>query len=562
MNKIIFIGVLLLSQCKVEQKADSIFYNGEIYTADAQDAVYEAVAIKDGLILQTGKNEDVLKRKGNQTQLTNLEGQFVMPGLIEGHGHFLSMGSNLVNLNLLETKSWNEILAKVQEKVSKEKPGTWIEGRGWHQEKWIESPGLTVSGYPYHEKLSQLSPENPVILYHASGHALIANLKAMQLAHISNETTSPKGGRIIKDAQGKLTGIFEENAMDLINIPYQEIKSKIPQEEKNKLLSNQAELATNQCIRFGITSFQDAGSSWEEIQFLKSACNNGLIKNRLYVMLYDQFETILKDIQQLPIALDHKKNFSCHAVKAYLDGALGSYGAWLTEAYEDKIDFHGQNTMPVADLDKLAQHCFAKNLQLCVHGIGDKGNHEILNTFEKYLKNNTKDIRWRIEHAQHLDPLDIKRFKELSVIASIQAIHCTSDAPFVVKRLGVKRAKEGAYAWRSLLNAGALLANGTDCPVESINPFECMYAAVTRKRLDNGYEFFPEQKMTRIEALRSYTIWNAFAAKEEFIKGSLEVNKLADFIILDRNLITCTDIELATTKVRQVFISGKTVYTH
>jgi predicted amidohydrolase YtcJ len=557
MYRIFLFLLLSFFQCRIDEKADLILFNGNIYTANVKDEVVEAIAIKDGLIMAVGEADEIMRLKGEQTQLLDLQQQFVMPGLIEGHGHFLKLGKNLINLDLLGTHSWSQIVEMVKDKIASSSPGDWIEGRGWHQEKWNESPGLTFNSYPYHDELSAISPDNPVVLTHASGHALIANQKAMDLAGITPEVKSPNGGRIIKDNNGKLTGVFEENAMTLILDPLRIIKSQIPKDKSIEILRKQATLASRECMHYGITSFQDAASTLEEIQLLKSWCDSGIIKNRLYVMLYNDFEKEIQEIESLPIKMDANKKFTCHAVKAFVDGALGSYGAWLLKPYEDEHDFLGQNTMPMEKLEKLAEKCANKNLQLCSHGIGDRGNREILNIYEKYLVDKkSADLRWRIEHAQHLDTSDIPRFNQLGVIASMQTIHCTSDAPFVVKRLGAERAKNGAYAWRSLLNHGARIANGTDCPVESINPFQCMYAAITRKRLDTGMEFFPEQKLNRLEALRSYTIWNAYAAKEESIKGSLEKNKVADFIIVNHNLLNCSDLELAETKVEKVFISG------
>lgn len=549
--------IIFFVQCKVEEKADSIFFNGKIYTADSKDAVVQALAVKNGQILAIGTDQDILKFKSDNTQMNDLDGQFVMPGLIEGHGHFLSLGKSVLNLNLLQTKNWDEITQKVAEKLKTIPPGEWLEGMGWHQEKWNKNPGLTVNGYPFHDDLSKISPDNPVILQHASGHALIANQKAMELASINSETNSPAGGRIVKDASGKLTGVFEENAMNLIFNAFQQSLQQKTKSQQLDLLKLKAFHANTLCNQFGITSFQDAGSSLEEIRALKSLCDSQQLSIRLYVMLLNDTDSTLSELDQLPIPMNQNQTFSCKAVKAYLDGALGSYGAWLLAPYADKSDFYGQNTLPISKLQQIATACKRKGLQLCVHGIGDRGNREILNVFENQLKSSNFDQRWRIEHAQHLDTLDIPRFKALGVIASMQAIHCTSDAPFVIKRLGFGRARQGAYAWRSLLNAGTHLANGTDCPVESVNPFECMYAAITRKRLDSGLEFFPEQKMSRIEALRSYTIWNAYAAFEESIKGSLEVGKIADFIILDRNLLECNDSEVAGCKVTKLIFGGK-----
>ncbi len=549
--------VLFFLQCKVEEKADSLFFNGKIYTANARDEVVEAIALKNDKIIAVGRTDELLKLKSSTTELHDLEGQFIMPGLIEGHGHFLGLGASLMNLNLLHTKNWKQINEMVESQIKNTPAGEWIEGRGWHQEKWDESPGLTVNGYPYHDDLSRISQNHPVILFHASGHALMANQKAMELAAISSETSSPKGGRIVKDATGRLTGVFEENAMQLITDAYQHSQNAKEPKLQVDLKIKHAKLASQECLKYGITSFQDAGSSYKEIQLLNALCDSQTINLRLYVMLLEGSEGFHEAIRQIPIPMSLNHRFACRSVKAYLDGALGSYGAWLLNSYSDKANFFGQNTFPLEKLESLAQVCKNKGLQLCVHGIGDRGNREILNIYEKNLGFSSQSLRWRIEHAQHLDSNDIKRFYELGVIASMQAIHCTSDAPFVVKRLGIDRARSGAYTWRNLLNSGAHLANGTDCPVESINPFECMYAAITRKRLDTGLEFFPEQKMSRIEALKSYTIWNAYAAFEESLKGSLEVGKLADFVILDRNLLECTDLEVASCKVKQVILGGQ-----
>ncbi|MCC6753152.1 MAG: amidohydrolase [Saprospiraceae bacterium] len=550
----------LMASCKVSQKADVLLFNGEIYTADSSDAVVEAIAISGDAILATGTAETLRDHVGDDTELVDLNGAFAMPGLIEGHGHFLGLGNSLLTLNLADAQSWSEIVAKTADAVKTAKPGQWIEGRGWHQEKWLAEADLRYNGYPYHDALSAVSPENPVLLVHASGHALLANAQAMELARVGPESASPTGGRIVRDDAGKLTGVFEENAMEVIYRSREAERSRLPETERMAALKRMALAASGHCLSYGICSFQDAGSNLEEIRLLKNLCDSGTISTRLWVMLHDQAQQLLTAIDQLPVELNPQSNFCCHAVKAYADGALGSYGAWLLESYSDKPGFRGQNTTPVDQLQKLAQACAKRGLQFCVHGIGDRANREILDLFESELAGKRdEDLRWRIEHAQHLHPDDIARFGPLGVIASMQAIHCTSDAPFVVKRLGEQRAREGAYPWRSLLDSGARLANGTDCPVEPINPFACMYAAITRKRAPGGEAFFPEQRMRRLEALRSYTIWNAYAAREEAIKGSLEPGKLADIAILDRNLLSCSDEELAQTRVLGVYLGGKPV---
>lgn len=550
----------LLLACQKSKKADAIWYNGRIYSANAADEVLEAMAISGDRILMAGQLDEMNGLIGPHTKMHDLGGAFVMPGLIEGHGHFIGLGESLSELNLIQSKSWSDIVDQTKAAVAKSQPGQWIEGRGWHQEKWKDEAELKYNGYPYHDALSAVSPDNPVILIHASGHALMANKRAMDLAGVTVESKSPPGGRIVTDPNGNRTGVFEENAMQMIQQAFQKEESGRTKEDRLDEFRKHALLASQACIQQGITSFQDAGSSIDEIHLLKNLCDSGVLQTRLWVMLYQDPKQIAAQIQKLPVKHNAMTNFCAIAVKAYVDGALGSYGAWMLEDYEDKPEHFGQNTMSIADLDAIAGLCIDRNLQLCVHGIGDRANREILNVFEKHFSSNgPADYRWRIEHAQHLDPDDIPRFKQLGVIASMQAVHCTSDAPFVEKRLGEQRSREGAYAWRALIDSGAKLANGTDCPVESVNPFECLYAAITRRRLDNGFEFFSEQKMTRIEALRSYTIWNAYAAKEENLKGSLEPGKLADFVILDRNLLSCADEELAKTKVIKVFIGGKEI---
>jgi hypothetical protein len=494
-----------------------------------------------------------------QTTLVDLHGAFAMPGLIEGHGHFAGLGHSLETLNLLHTTSWEEITGLVAAKSKTAPAGAWIEGRGWHQEKWTTAPDRTVNGYPYHDQLSAASPDNPVILGHASGHALIANVKAMQLAGISKETPNPTGGRIVRDAAGNLTGVFEENAMDLIEQPFLAWKQQRSEAERIASFNKTVELATKACLEKGITSFQDAGSDFWELEQYEKLAQDGRLGLRLWAMIAQPHKSDFPKLANYPRIGVGNGFFTCRAVKAYLDGALGSYGAWLLAPYSDKPDSYGQNTTPIDTISALAIQCRDHHLQLCIHAIGDRANREVLNIFEKTAP--AGGLRWRIEHAQHLDPLDIPRFHQLGVVASMQAIHCTSDAPFVIKRLGETRARAGAYAWRALLDAGAHLANGTDTPVEEVDPMPCLYAAVTRKRADTGLEFFPEQRMSREEALLSYTRWNAWAAFEEQEKGAISAGKLADIVILDQDLLRCQPEIILKAKVLRTIVGGKTVYT-
>ncbi|MEZ4920147.1 MAG: amidohydrolase [Saprospiraceae bacterium] len=561
---LVFSSFFFIQSCTQEiketPKATLLLVNGQIWTADSTQTQAEAVAIHDDRILYVGTEQDARAFCNDSTEVIDLEGAFVMPGLIEGHGHFHGLGRSLETINLLYTANFQEIVEQVGEAASQTPEGEWIEGRGWHQEKWDQLPGRTVNGYPFHDALSAVSPDHPVVLKHASGHALMANQHAMQLAGISGETPDPVGGRIVRDASGQLTGVFEENAMDLINKPFKEWQDQRSEEKKQADFDKTIQLATQACLKYGITSFQDAGSNfWTLDQYTRLAESNQL-GIRLWTMVAQPVPSEFGLLQNYPKRnLGEKHKLSIGGVKAYLDGALGSYGAWLLEAYDDKPDFFGQNVTPLDTIDALAAICKDRGLQLCVHAIGDRGNRETLNIFEKNGAG-SGDLRWRIEHAQHLDSLDILRFSQLGVIASMQAIHCTSDAPFVVKRLGFDRARIGAYAWRSLLDSGAHIANGTDTPVEEVNPLACLYASCTRNRPNDGLIFFPEQAMSREEALYSYTLWNAYAVFQEQEKGSLQAGKLADLAIFDTNLLNCTPEDLLNAQVLYTILGGKIVH--
>lgn len=555
---------LLLAACAPSAPtatASLLLINGHFFTADSLHPKATAVAISGDRILAVGSDEEIKKLANKQTQVIDLQGAFAMPGFIEGHGHFNALGESLQNLNLINTKSWAEITGLVAQKTQAAPLGDWIEGRGWHQEKWTESAGETVNGYPYNTALSEASPKHPVVLFHASGHGLIANAKAIELAGISRETPDPVGGRIVRDARGNLTGVFEENAMALIEKPFSDWKNQRPEAERVAFFDKTAQLAAQECLAKGITSFQDAGSSFWQLQQYHRLAEAGQLPIRLWAMASQPTAHDIPKLADYPKIGVGNQHFTCRAVKCYFDGALGSYGAWLLAPYADKPDFVGQNTTPIDTISRVAAACRQYGLQLCVHAIGDRANREVLNVMEK--SNGpaaVKDLRWRIEHAQHIDKQDIPRFSQLGVVASMQAIHCTSDAPFVVKRLGEERARTGAYAWRSLLESGARLANGTDAPVEDADPLPCLYASATRKRADTGFEFFPEQRMTREEALLSYTIWNAWAAFEDKEKGSLEPGKLADIVVISKDLVRCAPEEILQAKVLKTLVGGKIVY--
>jgi predicted amidohydrolase YtcJ len=381
----------------------------------------------------------------------------------------------------------------------------------------------------------------------------------MQLSGITDKTESPSGGEVVKDKQGKFVGVLEERAQSLAYDAYTNWLSKRPVDELKSVWTESIRLAENECIRNGITSFQDAGSSFEQVAWMKELADKKSLQIRHWVMVREGIKNLEKNKNVFPIHNAGDGKLTVNAIKVSLDGALGSYGAWLLESYSDRNDFFGQNTFSIDELKSIATFSWKNNLQLCVHAIGDRANRELVDIYaEQISQNRSMDHRWRIEHAQHVNPNEIPRFKEWSIIASMQGIHCTSDAPYVIKRLGEERARTGAYMWRSFMDAGVLVNNGTDVPVEDIDPFANFYASVTRKTND-GTAFYPAQKMTREEAIYSYTLANAYASFSEKEKGSIEPGKWADLILLDNDLVHCDEENIKNTKVNMVMIGGKVV---
>mgnify|MGYP003668622167 CR=1 FL=1 len=561
--KLFFCSIIIfLIGCTENQSPDSIIVNANVWTVNKQKPNTEAIAIKDGKIIALGKSAEIEKLKTQETEVIDAKGAFVMPGWIEGHGHFSGLGKSLQNLNFLKSKNWDDVIAQVKAKAENLEPGEWIEGRGWHQEKWDTTPENDVHGYPVHDQLSAASPDNPVILYHASGHSLFANDKAMQAAGISRETGNPMGGEIVKDGNGDAIGVFEERAMSLIYESFKEYESGLSKEEVDAKWYEAITIAEQESIHKGITSFQDAGSRFFEIDRYKKMAEKGELDIRLWAMLRHPVDEMKGKVSSAKVIGAGDNFFTCNAIKSEVDGALGSFGAWLLKPYADKPGFSGQNTTEITDVKTIAEMALKNDMQLCVHAIGDRANRVVVDIYEGMLSpiENGNKKRWRIEHAQHIDPNDIPRFAKNGIIASMQGIHCTSDAPFVEKRLGTERAKLGAYAWRSLLDANVIVANGTDAPVEDVDPIPSFYASVTRKRIDNGMEFFTEQSMTREEALFSYTLGNAYAAFEEEIKGSIEVGKVADLTIMSQDLINCSDEEILKAEVLYTIIDGVVKY--
>ena len=557
----LFCSILfLVISCKQKITADLVLTNAHVYTVETNQPNAEAIAIKADSIIFVGSNEDVQKYISPGTEIIDCKGQFVMPGFIEGHGHIHGLGSSLINLNLMHAKSWAQIVHMVDSAVKLSKPGVWIVGRGWHQEKWDSTPSKNYSGYPYQDSLNVVSSKNPVVLTHASGHSMYVNAKAIDLAGITSTTADPVGGSIVKDKEGKIVGVLEETAMRLVSKVFGEYMDKQSIEEQKANWQKSIALAEEECLKKGVTSFVDAGSSFKQVSWMQELAQQAKLKIRHWLMVRASNSDLREHANVFPIIDEGNKHLTVKAIKVSLDGALGSYGAWLLEPYTDRKNFIGQNTFPEDSLKKIAEFAWDKNLQLCVHAIGDRANRETINIFsEQIAKNKNKDHRWRVEHAQHVSPLEIPRFKEWNIIASMQGIHCTSDAPFVPKRLGNKRSEEGAYVWQSFLKAGVLINNGTDTPVEDVDPLASFYSSVTRK-LKDGSTFYPDQKMTREQGIYSYTLANAYAMFQEKDKGSIKVGKLADIVMLSQDLINCTDEEIPKTKILMTMVAGKVMF--
>ena len=499
---------------------------------------------------------------GSDTKVIDLEGQLAIPGFIEGHAHFMGLGYSKMILDLTRARTWDELVAMVEEAAQNAEPGEWITGRGWHQEKWDEIPEGTVDGVPTHHSLSAISPENPVLLRHASGHASFANALALELGRISPETPDPDGGEIVRDIRGEATGLLRERAQGLVQQAYNQYQAQRTPEEIEADMRKQAQLAAQASLEHGITSFQDAGASFEEIDFFKILADENALPIRLYVMVRGESNESMEQqlsTYYLPDYGNHKLNV--RSIKLVIDGALGPHGAWLLEPYADMPHSAGLNLAPIADLVRASEIAMQNGFQVCTHAIGDRANKEVLDIYENIFATSSdpEDLRWRIEHAQHLHPDDIQRMADLNVIASMQGVHATSDGPWVIKRLGEIRAAEGAYMWQALWQAGALVTNGTDAPVEHISALESYYATVSR-RMSSGDVFFPDQRLDRLQALKSYTINNAYAAFEEDIKGSLVPGKLADITVLSKDILTVPEEEILETEVVYTIVGGKIEY--
>ncbi len=533
-----------------DRAATLVLRGGVVHTLDDARPLAQAVAVRGNRIVAVGSDEDVAPLVGAGTKVIDLKGQTLIPGFQESHAHLLSMGRQHVELDLSDTESWDDVVSRVAAAVARRAPGEWIVGRGWHQERWGDRAALKARGFPRHHELSRISPNTPVLLRRADGHAAIVNGRAMEIAGLRRGVKSPSGGEVLEDESGEPSGVLVDNAMDLVTPP------AASREQRKKFI----DLAVQECLEKGITSFVDAGVTPEDIDLYEEHLRGG-IGVRLYVMVAG-----LDGMRQLGAPrLGLADGFlDVRAVKLYADGALGSRGAALLEPYLDDPGNRGLLLTTPETLLEASRFALDHGFQACTHAIGDRANRIVLDQYEKAFaeRPGIKDPRFRIEHAQVIDAADIPRFGKLGVIASIQGIHATSDRPWAENRIGLDRVREGAYAWRKLIGSGARLVNGTDAPVEDASPLRNFYASITRQDVKgeprDGWD--PDQRLTREQALRSYTLDAAFATFAEKDKGSVQVGKLADFTVLSRDIMKISPDDILETQVVLTVVDGKIWY--
>ena len=551
-----YLAVLALAPVVLgaQSSADLVLTNGHIYTVDNARPVVTALAVRAGRVLFVGSDAEARALATSSTTVIDLNGATVVPGLTDAHAHLLGLGTTLQRVNLAGSTSYDEVIARVRAWAKNVQPGQWILGRGWDQNRW------PTKEFPTHDALSRAFPNNPVVLTRIDGHALLANARAIVLAHVAPSTPDPSGGRIIRTASGAPSGVFIDNAESLIT---RAIPANTRADKRRATLAAIAE-----ANRWGLTGVHDPGEDAETIGVFEDLAREGNYNLRNYVMLSDPGEPGSSAAQRNPYIQRGPQNalYDGHlwirAIKLYADGALGSRGAALLAPYSDEPTNSGLLVSRPEHIRAWADWALRRGFQINVHAIGDRGNRIVLDAFDSALRRFPRaDHRFRIEHAQVLSQQDIPRFAQLGVIPSMQATHQTSDMRWAEDRVGPQRIR-GAYAWRSLLNTGVIIPNGTDFPVEEVNPLLTFHAAVTRQDPTNwpAGGWYPEQKMTREEALQSMTIWPAFAGFQESVLGSLTPGKYADFTVLDKDIMRVPDTEILGTRVISTWIGGKRVY--
>ncbi|MDQ8151182.1 MAG: amidohydrolase [Gemmatimonadota bacterium] len=528
--------------------ADLVVTNGRIYTADAARPVVDAMAIRGGRVVFVGDRAGAKALTGAATQVLDLDGQTVIPGMTDAHAHVLGLGQSLRNVDLVGTTSYDAVIARVVERAMQTPKGEWIIGRGWDQNDWGDTR------WPSHEALSRAVPDHPVYLERVDGHAAVVNALAMQRAGLTRATKDPSGGQIIRDARGEPIGVLVDNAQSLV-------ERSIPAATRAQVKGMIA-AAITEMHRWGLTGVHDAGASAQTLELYEELGREGALDMRLYAMISDHAPTLEAWFRRGPQSGLFDGRLWVRSIKLYQDGALGSRGAALLEPYSDDASTSGLLVSAPAHIREVADRALVAGFQVNTHAIGDRGNRLVLDAYQAALAARpTADHRFRVEHAQILHSDDIPRFAALGVIPSMQASHQTSDMYWAGNRLGETRLR-GAYAWRSLLETGTIIPNGSDFPVEYVDPLISFKASVSRQDA-KGWPvggWFPEQRMTREEALKSMTIWPAYAAFQERELGSLTPGKHADFVVLDQDLLRIPDAMLSQVRVRSTWFAGRKVY--
>ena len=528
--------------------ADLIVTNARIYTVDDARPLAAALAVRDGLVQFVGPEREALALRGPSTRILDAHGNTVVPGIVDGHAHLLGLGFSLANVNLADTRSYDEVIRRVVDRASRTARGGWVQGRGWDQNKWGDTR------FPSHDDLSRVTPDNPVALERIDGHAILANAAAMRAAGVTAATKDPSGGRIERNAAGEPTGVFVDNAKGLI-------ERVVPPPSREE--AHRATLAAiKEAQRWGLVGVHDAGESRETIDLFEEMARAGEFGLRGFIMISDDSAAISHYFARGPQSALYDGHIWIRTIKLYADGALGSRGAALLDPYADDPKNSGLLVSAPEHIKDVASRALQHGFQVATHAIGDRGNRVVLDAYEAALAAQpTADHRFRIEHAQILNFADIPRFAKLGVIPAMQAVHQSSDMTWAPTRIGYARSL-GAYAWRSLLNTGAIIPNGSDFPVERVNPLFSFHAAVARAD-DTDWPpggWFPAEKMTREEALKSLTIWPAVAAFQERVMGSLAPGKYADFVILDQDIMQIPEQMILKTNVVATYIGGKPAY--
>jgi len=553
----VVLSILVTSLFSNESKpeaADLVFKNGNIYTANEQQAHADAIAVKADRIVFVGSNDEAQKYVGPQTRVIDLHGGTVLPGLTDSHCHLTGIGQREMTLNLEGITNLQDFLAKVKARVDQAKPGEWVTGRGWIETFW-EPPV-----FPTREDLDRVAPNNPVFLVRADGHGAVANSAALKIGGVTKDTKDPFGGQIIRNKEtGEPAGMLLDNAQAFVS---RHIPARAEGNTEQAVI-----LGVKRSIELGWTQVQDAGGSYADVEVFKKLYGEGKIKLRIYKAVYGPGTEAARLLKEGPIIGEFGDRLNVRTIKVVSDGALGSRGAALLEPYSDAADSSGFLRVKAEEMQPMLQDALRKGIQVETHAIGDRANRFVLDQYEQAMKavpadqRKIREPRWRDEHSQIINPADLPRFAKLGVIPSMQPSHAIGDLHFAPSRLGIKRL-EGAYAWQTLLKSGVVIPGGSDAPVERGEPMIEFYAAVARKDIRgfSGEGWHPEEAVSREQALKMFTIWPAYAAFEEKLRGTIEVGKLADLTVLSADIMKIPEPEILKTHCVMTVINGEVVY--